>query len=58
MFAEDADWSLFDHVKMQQELESLLKRKVDLLSKRAVEQSTNGIRRDGILHSAHTLIAA
>lgn len=57
-FADDADWSLFDHVRMEQELESLLNRKVDLLTKSAVEQSTNSIRRDSILRTARTLIAA
>ncbi len=56
-FAEDANWSLLDHIKMQQELEALLQRKVDLLSKRAVEQSSNRIRRDTILGTARTLIA-
>jgi predicted nucleotidyltransferase len=56
-FAEDANWSLLDHIKMQQELEALLQRKVDLLSKRAVEQSSNWIRRDTILGTARTLIA-
>jgi len=55
-FDEDAEWSLLDHVEMQQELEKLLERKVDLLSKRAVEQSSNWIRRNAILHSAQTLI--
>jgi hypothetical protein len=40
-FAPDADWSLLDHVKMEQELEALLGRKVDLLSRRSVERSRN-----------------
>ena len=57
-FGEDANWSLFDHVQMQQELEALLKRKVDLLTRRAVEQSQNAIRRNAILSTARTLIAA
>jgi hypothetical protein len=57
-FADDASWSLFDHVAMQQELEALFRRKVDLLSRHAVEQSRNCIRRDAILRSARTLIAA
>lgn len=57
-FADDADWSLFDHIRMEQELETLLHRKVDLLTKSAVEQSTNLIRRDAILRTARTLIAA
>lgn len=57
-FAEDATWSLFDHIKMEQELELLFQRKVDLLTKRAVEQSQNSIRRETILRSARTLIAS
>lgn len=57
-FADNADWSLFDHIRMEQELEALLHRKVDLLTKSAVEQSTNSIRRDSILRTARTLIAA
>jgi predicted nucleotidyltransferase len=40
-FAPEADWSLFDHVRMQQQLNHLLQRQVDLLSRRAVEKSHN-----------------
>ena len=57
-FSDDTSWSLFDHVQMQQELEALFKRKVDLLTRRAVEQSQNPIRRDAILRTARSLIAA
>ena len=49
----DAVWSLFDHVRMTQELESLLGRRVDLVNRRAIERSRNPIRRQAILgHSA------
>ena len=51
-FAPDARWSLIDHVKIEQELEELLGRKVDLISKRGVERSENWIRRRNILDSA------
>ncbi len=51
-FSPDADWSLFDHVQMQQELVNILKRKVDLVSKRAIERSHNWIRRREILETA------
>ncbi|MCR4405945.1 MAG: nucleotidyltransferase domain-containing protein [Anaerolineae bacterium] len=51
-FEDDADWSLLDHIRMQQELEILLRRKVDLVTKRAVEQSQNWIRRQEILNTA------
>jgi predicted nucleotidyltransferase len=57
-FADNVEWGLLDHIKMQQELETLLQRKVDLISKRAVEQSLNWIRRDAILRSARVLITA
>lgn len=51
-FDGDADWSLLDHVKMQQELKALLQRDVDLVTKRAVEKSQNWIRRKEILSTA------
>lgn len=43
-FAEDAQWSLFDHVTMEDDLSAMLGRKVDLASRRAVERSSNWIR--------------
>lgn len=54
-FAPGADWSLLDHLRMEQELADLLGRKVDLLSKRAVEQSHNWIRRREILNAAEVV---
>jgi predicted nucleotidyltransferase len=54
-FADDADWSLLDGVRMSQELEQLLGRPVDLISRRAVERSTNQLRRDEILAGAHVI---
>ena len=54
-FAPDADWSLLDHVKMEQELEALLGRKVDLLSRRSVERSHNWLRRREILDTAEVV---
>ena len=57
-FAPDADWSLLDHVQMEQELEALLGRKVDLLSRRSVERSRNWLRRREILDTAEVLYAA
>lgn len=51
-FAPDAEWSLFDHVAMQDELSGILGRKVDLVSRSAVERSENWIRRKAILESA------
>ena len=57
-FASDADWSLLDHVQRQDELGTILGRKVDLLSRRAVERSENWIRRRAILESAEIVYAA
>lgn len=57
-FASDAAWSLLDHVRMERELEKILKRRVDLVSRRAVERSGNRIRRDAILSSARIIHAA
>jgi uncharacterized protein len=54
-FAPDADWGLFDHVKMEQELQALLGRDVDLISRRAVERSENWIRRREILGTAQVV---
>lgn len=51
-FGPAADWSLLDHITMEQELSDLLGRPVDLVSRRAIERSTNWIRREAILESA------
>lgn len=57
-FAPDADWSLLDHVRMQEELAQLLGRPADLVSRRAIERSPNPIRKRAILGSARTVYAA
>src|SRR3972149_1933522 len=44
-FSPGADWSLFDHLRMEAELRAILGREVDLVSRRAVEGSPNSIRR-------------
>jgi predicted nucleotidyltransferase len=54
-FAPTANWGLFDHAQMQQDLETLLDRKVDLISKRAIERSSNWIRRQEILSTARAI---
>jgi predicted nucleotidyltransferase len=51
-FVPDAHWSLFDMVHMHEELEEILGRDVDLVSRRAVEASRNYVRRKAILSSA------
>jgi hypothetical protein len=57
-FAPDAEWSLFDHVDMEEELSAILGRKVDLVSRRAIERSTNWIRRKAILSTTEPYYVA
>jgi hypothetical protein len=57
-FAPDADWSLFDHMHMEEELAKALGRPVDLVSREAVERSENWIRRKAILDSARLIHVA
>ncbi|MBI1987950.1 MAG: nucleotidyltransferase domain-containing protein [Nitrospinae bacterium] len=57
-FAPDADWSLLDHVQMEEELGSIIGRKVDLVSRRAIERSENWIRRQEILETAEVIYVA
>jgi len=54
-FAPDAQWGLFDHLRMEQELSESLGRKVDLLTKRSVEQSSNWPLREEILCTAEVI---
>ncbi len=54
-FAPDAEWSLFDHVHMEDELKEILGRDVDLVTRRSVEESENWIRRKAILGSAEVI---
>jgi predicted nucleotidyltransferase len=49
---------LFEKMHMQEELESLFHRKVDLVSKKAIEQSHNWLRRRNILDSAEVIYVA
>ena len=57
-FAPDAEWSLFYHIDMQDELKSIFKRNVDLVSRRGIERSRNYLRRRAILDSAEVFYAA
>ncbi len=54
-FAPEARWGLLEHARMEQELAQLVGRKIDLFSKRAVEQSRNWIRRQEILNTAEVV---
>jgi predicted nucleotidyltransferase len=55
-FHNDAEWGLLDHMQMQQELATLLRRPIDLVSKRALERSANWVRREAILNTAQVLV--
>jgi predicted nucleotidyltransferase len=57
-FDPDAGWSLFDFVRMQDELSDLLKLKVDLVSRRGLERSRNPIRPKEILTTAKVIYAS
>ena len=57
-FASDAMPSLFDMVTMEDELQRIFGRSVDLVSRRGVENSRNAIRRQAILVSAKVVYAA
>jgi predicted nucleotidyltransferase len=57
-FIPDADWSMFDHYRMEDELGGLFTREVDLVSRQAVEENANWICRKEILNSAKVIYAA
>ena len=52
--ADDVHWG-FEFVALCEEFEALFGRPVDLISRRAVEQSDNPIRRHAILSTARTI---
>lgn len=57
-FAPDTAWSLVDHAAAEEDFAAVFGRPVDLISRRAVEASSNWIRRRAILDSARVLYAA
>ncbi len=54
-FSTGARWGLLSFVRMKEELSALVGRRVDLVSRRAVEGSENPLRRASILDSARPL---
>jgi predicted nucleotidyltransferase len=56
-FRSDTKPTLLEWAAMQEELESILGRRVDLVSRRAVESSRNPYRRNSILSSAQCIYA-
>ncbi len=57
-YAPDTRFCLADYVKMQDDIEALLGRSVDLVERGGVERSRNWIRREAILNSAQWIYAA
>ena len=57
-FDPGSQWGLLDHAAMQDELSELLGRKVDLVTRRAVEASSNSLRREAILASLEPVYVA
>jgi predicted nucleotidyltransferase len=56
-FKETANWGLFDHVQMLLDLEVIFKRKVDLITRRALEQTQNSLLRERILNTAKVIFS-
>jgi predicted nucleotidyltransferase len=54
-FDPSAEWSLWDVIKAEDELQEVFGRSVDLIERSTVEQSENWIRRRDILNSARTI---
>ena len=56
-FYGTANWGLFDHVQMRLDLEAIFQRKVDLVTRRALEQTRNELLRKHILKTARVIFA-
>ena len=54
-FQPDTRHTLFDMARMQTELQQILGRDVDLVSRRGIENSRNHLRRKAILESAEVI---
>ncbi len=57
-FAPDADWTMFDHFAMEDELTRMFGRDVDLVSIRALEENPNPAYRRAIEATARQIYAA
>ena len=54
-FNEGSTWGLFDHVQMKNELQTMLGRNVDLVTRRALEQTRNHLLRKRILETMQVI---
>ena len=57
-FGEDVRLTMFDMSRMEEELEAMFGRRVDLISRRGIEMSRNHLRRKAILESAEVIYGA
>lgn len=57
-FQPEARHTLFDMVRMQEELKRIMGREVDLVSRQGLEKSRNHLRKKAILESAEVVYAA
>lgn len=57
-FEPENGWSLFDHIRMEEELAEIVGRRVEILTRPSIERSHNWIRRRNILDSAQTIYVA
>jgi len=57
LFSEGSQYSLFDVMHLKEELEGMLNRKVDFVSKTAIQKSRNWLRRREILGSGIMIYA-
>ncbi len=54
-FEDNTNYSLFDVVRIQESFEKFFNRSVDLISKKAIQQSRNTFRRESILNNAKVI---
>jgi predicted nucleotidyltransferase len=57
-FAEDAPWTIFDMVDLENELARIVGREVDVVTRPALERTKNYILRRNILSNLRTLYGA
>ena len=57
-FVPEHGWTLLDHVQMRDELQEMLGRGIDLVTRSAIERSRNYIRRKAIMESAQVVYGA
>jgi predicted nucleotidyltransferase len=58
LFSPEAQWGLFDLMRMEEELKEIFGREVDLVERSAVERSRNYLRRKAILSNLEAIYAA